>query len=131
MNDNFLKINDTKTEFMLIHVGSPQQLSKVSIPFVTVGDSHISPVDHARNLGVIFDSSMSLNNHISHTVRSASFHIRNIGKIRKYLDRSSTEQIVHSFVTSQLDIGNSFLFGLPDNFLVSNAFKILLLAWSL
>ena len=33
MNDNFLKINDTKTEFMLI--GSPQQLSKVSIPFVT------------------------------------------------------------------------------------------------
>ena len=33
---------------------------------------------------------------------------------RKYIDRSSTEQIVHSFVTSRLDMGNSLLFGLPD-----------------
>ncbi len=57
---------------------------------------------------------MFFKNHISHTVCSASFHIRNIGKIRKYLDRTSKEQLVHSFVTSRLDMGNSLLFGLPD-----------------
>ena len=112
MRDNFLKLNDDKTEFMII--GSPQQLTKISIPFIKIGDHNICPVSQARNLGVIFDSHMSFKSHISHTVRSAQFHMRNIGKIRKYLTRNSTEQIIHSFVTSRLDMGNSLLFGLPQ-----------------
>ena len=58
---------------------------------------------------------MSLKNHVSNVVRSASFHIRNIGRIRKYLDPHATEQVVHSFVTSRLDMGNSLLFGLPQD----------------
>ncbi|KAJ8019787.1 hypothetical protein HOLleu_41521 [Holothuria leucospilota] len=48
---------------------------------------------------------MSLNAHISSAVRSASFHIRDISRIRKYLNPHPTEQFVHSFVTSRLDTG--------------------------
>ena len=113
MQENFLKLNDEKTEFVLI--GSRQQMSKVHVPHITIGDADITPATKARNLGVIFDSSMSLNAHISNIVRSASFHIRNIGRIRKYLNPHATEQIVHSFVTSRLDMGNSLLFGLPQD----------------
>ena len=51
MQDNFLKLNDDKTEFMII--GSRQQLSKVSIPNITIGDSVITPVPQGRNLGTI------------------------------------------------------------------------------
>ena len=69
----------------------------------------------ARNLGVIFDSSLSLNHHLSSIVCSASFNIRNIDKIRKYLNPCATEQIVHSFVTSWLDMSNSLLFCLPQD----------------
>ena len=83
MQDNFLKLNDEKTEFLLI--GSRQQMSKVSVPHITIGDSDVTPATSARNLGVIFDSSLSLSTHISNIVRSASFQIRNIGRIRKYL----------------------------------------------
>ena len=42
MQDNFLKL---KMEFMII--GSRQQLSKVSIPNITIGDSEITPVAQA------------------------------------------------------------------------------------
>ena len=31
--------------------GSRQQLSKVSLPFITIGDSQITPSSQARNLG--------------------------------------------------------------------------------
>ena len=34
--------------------------------------------------------------------------------IRKYLDKESTEKLVHAFVSSQFDCGNSMLFGLPE-----------------
>ena len=113
MKDNFLKLNDDKTEFLLL--GSPNQLSKIDIPFIKIGDSQIMPSNQARNLGIIFDSSMSLKPHISNIVRSSVFQIRNIGNIRKYLNHSATEQLIHAFITSRLDNGNSLLFGLPAN----------------
>ena len=39
--------------------------------------------------------------------------VRNIGRIRKYLDQPSTERLVHAFVTSKLHYCNSVLYGLP------------------
>ena len=113
MRQNFLKLNDEKTEFLLF--GSRQQLSKVSLPFITIGDSQITPSSQARNLGVIFDSTMTLKPHISNIVRVSSFHIRNISQIRKYLNQSAVEQIIHAFVTSRLDNGNALFYGLPQN----------------
>ena len=68
MRQNFLKLNDEKTEFLLF--GSRQQLSKVSLPFITIGDSQITPSSQARNLGVILDSTMTLKPHCSRIIIS-------------------------------------------------------------
>ena len=63
MINHKLKINDSKTEFLIIR----SQFSKVTLPklTVTVGDTEISSSDKARNLSVIFDSFMNLEPHIS------------------------------------------------------------------
>ena len=95
--------------------GSRQQLSKVCLPFITIGDSQITPSSQARNLGVIFDPTMTLKPLISNIVRVSSFHIRNISRIRIYLNQSAAEQIIHAFVTSRLDNGNALLYGLLQN----------------
>ena len=58
---------------------------------------------------------MTLKPHISNIVRVSSFHIRNISRIRKYLNQSAAEQIIHAFVTSRLDNGNALFYGLPQN----------------
>ncbi|KAI4881965.1 hypothetical protein NFI96_029691, partial [Prochilodus magdalenae] len=42
----------------------------------------VTPSSTLRNLGVIFDTSLSFNVHISNTVRTAFFHLRNSGKLR-------------------------------------------------
>ena len=57
VRQNFLKVNDEKT---VSSIGSRQQLSKVSLLFITIGDSQMTPSSQARNLDVIFDSTMTL-----------------------------------------------------------------------
>ena len=37
-----------------------------------------------------------------------------IGKIRNYLDKTTTERLIHAFVMSYFDFCNSLLFGLPS-----------------
>ena len=111
MKNNILKMNEEKTEFIIF--GSPQQLQKITIPFIKIGNNEIPPVSQVRNLGVIFDSSMSFKPHISSIVRSSSFHLRNISRLRNYLNYSATEQLLHAMVTSRLDNGNALLYGLP------------------
>lgn len=45
--------------------------------------------------------------------QSANYHLRNIGKVRKYLDKGATQIAIHALVTSRLDNLNSLLYGLP------------------
>ena len=108
MRYNMLMLNDDKTELILFH---PKSADSVELPQgVTVGNSSISPSKTARNLGVIFDSTMSLSKHITGISRAAFHHLRAIGqgRIRKYLDRQSTKQLVHALVISRLDNCNIF-----------------------
>lgn len=110
MRGNFLKLNDAKTEVLL--VGSRQQLKKISLSGVMVGDSLIAPVTSVRDLGAVFDTNMTMVPHVNTVCRSARYHIKNIGRIRRFLDRNCCERIVHAFVTSRLDINNALLTGL-------------------
>ena len=54
-----------------------------------------------------------MESHVTAVCRSAIFHLRNISRIRRYLTTEATEQVVHTFVTSRLDIGNALHYRLP------------------
>ena len=47
------------------------------------------------------------------TCKTSQYHLRNIARIRKYLDEASTETLVHGFVGSKLDYCNAHIHGLP------------------
>ena len=66
-----------------------------------------------RNLGVIIDPCADMENHIRKMCKTCHVHLPNISKIRTYLDRESTEAIMHAFVTTNLDYGNAILYRLP------------------
>ena len=66
-----------------------------------------------RNLGVIRDPCADMEHHIKKMCQTCHFHLPNISKIRTYLDRESTEAIIHAFVTTNLDYGNAILYALP------------------
>jgi hypothetical protein len=115
MATNFLKLNDEKTELLIL--GSPNHLKKMKLPQLRIGGNYIQPSPSVRNIGAIFDASMTMETHVNTICRSAYFHLRNLGRIRKYLTREATETLIHAFITSKLDFMNALLVGLPQKLL--------------
>ncbi len=68
---------------------------------------------YSQNLGVILDSDLSFENHISNITKTAFFHLRNISKLRNMLSVSDAEKLVHAFRTSRLDYCNALIGGCP------------------
>ena len=106
-----LMLNDEKTEFIVI--GTRQQLSKVKIDHIRVGDCEIAPVASVRNLGGWFDAKFSMATHITKMCGTAFYQLHNISRIRKYLSQDAAETLIHSFITSRVDYCNSLLYGVP------------------
>ena len=112
MSQNFLKLNENKTEFIVF--GTTVQLSKLKLSTLAVGDSSVNLSSKVRNLGAIFDNKIKLISHVNTVCQKAHNQLRNIGKIQKYLSQDTKEIIVHAFVTTRLDYLNSLLYGMPD-----------------
>jgi hypothetical protein len=81
---------------------------------LSVCDNVIHISAEARNIGVLMDSTLYMEQHVANICKTCFYHLRNISRIRKYLSRKSAETLVHALITSRLDFCNSLLFGLPD-----------------
>ena len=73
----------------------------------------IMPADSACNLGVIFDSTLSMSNHISALFKSCFQSIRDLRRIRNTLDHSTSQTVAVSLIHSKLDYRNSVFLYLP------------------
>ncbi len=106
--ENKLMNNDGKTLISLI--GTLQQLKKVQIGTIRIGESNIPISQQVNNLEVIFDSELRMHQHVSMLYKSCFY----IGQVRKNLTKDAAEITVHVFVTSRLDCCNALLYGLPN-----------------
>ena len=104
MTANLLTLNSSKTEFLFI--GLQQQLTKIH-------NCSLNTTDSARNLGFIFDSHLTFSDQISFL--SKSYHIRELRRIRPYLDFKTASTIATSIVHSKLDYCNSLYYNLPKS----------------
>lgn len=121
MSSYFLKLNDDKTEIIII---TPPSLSgHLQDVNFQLGATSVNPAMHVRDLGVIWDSSMNFEKHVTTLCRNAYFQLHNIFRIRKYLTLDATKSLVHAFVTSRLDYCNGLLYGIP-NYLIDRLQRI-------
>ena len=68
MNRNKLKINEDKTEFLI--AGTSQQPRKLLFDSLGVSGTIIPASPCVKNLGVIIDEELALNNHITYICKS-------------------------------------------------------------
>ncbi|KAL2095649.1 hypothetical protein ACEWY4_007797 [Coilia grayii] len=108
MSNNFLKLNENKTELLLI---GPKDKREALLP--SLGNLNQYVREQVTSLGVILDSDLSLKPHINKVTKTAYFHLRNIAKVRPFLTKPDAEKLVHAFITSRLDYCNALFTGLP------------------
>ena len=113
MITNKLKINDSKTEFIVFR--SPQLRCDLSGLSGNVGESEITQSVKVRDLGVTFDQFLNFDDHITAICRSTYFTIRNIGKIKNLLSYNACSTIIHALISCQLDDCNSLLYNVPTH----------------
>ena len=78
-----LKLNADKTEVLVL--GTPKHRAKISVPSISVNGEIVKILNiPIGNLGSVFSPSMNMAAHVSKAVKSANYHLRNIGRIRKY-----------------------------------------------
>ena len=109
-----MKLNDNKSEFILI--GSPHNVTqcKTIISSIKLGTSDIKFSNNVKNLGVIFDENLSFTQHIKQCRKSSFFILKNLGKVRNHFDQKSFETLIHAFISSKLDYCNSLFINLPN-----------------
>ena len=95
MRANALKLNETKTEY-IVFSGNKDPTSIT----VTVGTQSIDSQHTVKILGVTFDNNMTFENHVSNI-------------IMKYLTYEAVKPLVQCTVTVRLDYCNSLYCGLP------------------
>ena len=81
---NKLKINDDKTEFLILY--SSYKEFTIDLEF-EIGQTKIKPSNTCRNLGVMFDSNMKMESQIQNICKTVNFHLRSINSVRN-LDKN-------------------------------------------
>ena len=76
-------------------------------------DERISISDKVMILGVILDKHMTFDDQIDHVCKSSINHLRNLFRIRRYLDVNAASTVIHAFITTRLDYCNHLYIELP------------------
>ena len=109
MGNNMLKLNDGKTELLLL--GSPYFIKKNQVITIAVGDSYIESVSAVRNLGAFFDEHMSMDVFVHKKCATIQGQVRKLYRIRKYLTITARKSLIQALVISRLDYCCSLLLG--------------------
>ena len=107
---NMLKLNDNKTELMLVTSKRSKHLHNLPTS-ITIGNAQIPFKLSVKNLGFTLDCHLTMNAHISNIARTCYFELRRLASIRRFLTSTATATLESAFALSRIDYCNSLLFG--------------------
>lgn len=111
MAANYLKLNDSKTEFMII--GSSHNLKSINTSHITIGDEIVKPSKCVKNIGATLDEQLKMNAQVNQVCKNAWYHLHKLSKIKHYLSDSQLKSVIQATVISKIDQNNGLLSGSP------------------
>ena len=107
---NMLKLNDSKTELMLVTSKRSKHLHNLPTS-VTIGNAQIPFKQSVKNFGFTLDCHLTMNAHVSNIARTCYFELRRLASIHRFLTSTATATLVSASVLSRIDYCNSLLIG--------------------
>ena len=86
----------------LIVFGSRQMTSKLHEFHLSLLGKDISPVQSARDLGVILDPNLTFDNHITTSVSECIARLAQINWVKHCLDKNTLLTVIHALVFSKI-----------------------------
>ena len=112
---------------LLILFGTHQRLwTFPATPSIHISDTEVELSDQITSLGVVMDSNLTFNAHITALCKACHFHLRSLRHIRRLLTDDMAIPIAVALVQSCLDYCNSFLTCHVSISISSSVSKILL-----
>ena len=108
--ENMLKLNDNKTELMLVTSKRTKRLHNLPTS-ITIGNAHIPFNQFVKYSGFTLDCHLTMNAHVSTIARICSFELHGLASICIFLTCTATATLVSAFVLSRIDYCSSLLFG--------------------
>ena len=112
MDENRLKMNSAKTEFILF--GNASQLKKCSTASITVVRDKVDRSRNIKYLGIILYEELNLKRYVMQKCRTAMYGVQRIKSIRSSLTQEAAEVLALGIVMSHLDYANAVFIGLPQ-----------------
>ena len=107
---NMLKLNDNKTELMLVTSKRTKHLHSLPTS-ITLGNAQIPFKKSVKSLGFTLDCHLTMNAHASNIAPACYFELRRLASIRRFLTSTVAATLVSAFILSRIDYCNSLLFG--------------------
>ena len=107
---NMLKLNDNKTEQMLVTSKRTKHLHNLPTS-ITIGNAKIPYKQSVKNMDFTLDCHLTINAHVSNIARTCYFELRHLASIRRCLTNTATATLVSAFALSRIDYCNSLLLG--------------------
>ena len=105
-----LKLNDNKTELMLVASKSTKHLHNLPTS-ITIGNSQIPLRQSMKNLGFTLDCHLTMNAHVTNIAQTCYFELRRLASICRFLTSTATATLVSAFALSRFDYCSSLLLG--------------------
>ena len=103
-------MNATKTKERA--TGTRKQVAKFDQSSgITISNTTVQYSFNIRVLGVIIDSELAFDDHVTSVVRACNYHIRSLRHIRHLLDKGAANMIARSIAFSRLAV----LYGVSDH----------------
>ena len=108
-----LELNSDKTGCIRVTTNNSRR-GNVDIKSVMLDDILVQLSNSVRNLGLVFDIQLNLNEQINNMMRKVIINLINISRIAKFIDKDSKIKQVILLVLSIIDFCNCLYYGLPN-----------------
>lgn len=108
LTQNFLNLNENKTEIVVFDPKSPNNIFGPLAPHICCS---------ARILRVVLDSKFKMDKQINSVIKTSFFQLQTLRKVKASLPDRDFQRVIHMFISSHLDYCNSLYYWM-DQFLL-------------